>query len=164
MTIKRILILFALVILAMAAIARASAQGVAKVELPEAPTPATTTNGAIVWHAPQAKQQVFLSSRLNRALILANFGVRLADAITTEDAMHNKCKCFHETQLPNAIVQRPAAMYAYSFGIAAGLTIGSKLLWDHNHHTLARILLAGGAIGDGEADFGNVRNLQKYGK
>jgi hypothetical protein len=93
-------------------------------------------------NAPQpALKQPFLSSRVNRSLVAAEFTTRLLDAISTEQFIHNPCHCFHEAGSFAFAAQHAPLQYGYSLGVAAGYTMLSKELWKHGHRKLARGVL-----------------------
>ena len=137
MTIKRILILFALVILAMAAIARASAQDVAKVELPEAPA---VTNNAISRPAVPVHQPWM--TRLEMVDAAGILATRTLDYVSTEGFL---ARGVPEGELPNGLVHGPKFLL-YSEGIAAS-EIVAEHYFDRSRlarHRVARIAARAG--------------------
>lgn len=83
---------------------------------------------------PEAPQPQFMSSGLNRALVLNEFAARGLDAMTTRINLSNSCHCYSE-QYPgmHAIAGNGPALYAFSFGVAFGLTATSEWLWNTSH-------------------------------
>ena len=137
MTIKRILILFALVILAMAAIARALAQDVAKVELPEAPA---VTNNAISRPAVPVHQPWM--TRLEMVDAAGILATRTLDYVSTEGFL---ARGVPEGELPNGLVHGPKFLL-YSEGIAAS-EIVAEHYFDRSRlarHRVARIAARAG--------------------
>ena len=137
MTIKRILILFALVILAMAAIARASAQDVAKVELPEAP--AVTSNAVSRPAVPVHKPWMTRLEMVDAAGIITT---RTLDYVSTEGFL---ARGVPEGELPNGLVHGPKFLL-YSEGIAAS-EIVAEHYFDRSRlarHRVARIAARAG--------------------
>ena len=115
--------------------------------------------------APNAVQPIahkpvesFLANPLNRMLSGAEFSVRMADAITTyRDDGSGTCQGCYEKELPAGLAKSRAGMLAYSAGIAIGVNLGARMLWNHGHKRLARAALLADIAGDGSAVIGNVK-------
>ena len=138
MTIKRILILFALVILAMAAIARASAQDVAKVELPEAPA---ITNNAVSRPAVPIHQPWM--TRLEMVDAAGILTTRTLDFVSTEGFL---ARGVPEGELPSALVHSKPGFFFYSEGVGVG-EILAEHYFDRSRlakHRVARIAARAG--------------------
>lgn len=106
--------------------------------------------------APSIKRDfhAYLQSPVTRRLIVADYGVRLLDAISTRQVQLNPCRCMHEDEL-GPIVKSSIGMTAYSLGVATAVEYGAYKLWQHGHPKLARALQIGEIIGDGEAGVHN---------
>ena len=96
----------------------------------------------------------YLQSPFTRRLIVADYGVRLLDAISTRQVQLNPCHCMHEDEL-GPIVKSSIGMTAYSLGVATAVEYGAYKLWQHGHPKLAKALQIGEIIGDGEAGVHN---------
>ena len=140
MTIKRILILFALVILAMAAIARASAQDVAKVELPDAPVISTH---AMIRQRPALPVRQPWMTRLEMVDAAGILTTRTLDFVSTEGFL---ARGVPEGELPSALVHSKPGFFFYSEGVGVG-EILAEHYFDRSRlakHRVARIAARAG--------------------
>jgi hypothetical protein len=81
------------------------------------------------------------SNKLDRTLILLDFGARTADLVSTRNFLNNPCKCIHEVDpiAPHTASLGPQLAFQYGmFGLVTG---GSQLLRKHHHTKLATALL-----------------------
>ena len=91
--------------------------------------------------------RAFTQDKVNRALILSDFAVRMNDAVATLRLYSNGC----QSELPVFLARSKPGMVAYSAAFSLGLNLASRQLWKHGHHTLARLLLVEDIAVDGEA-------------
>lgn len=107
---------------------------------------------------PPAPVAPFLSSRGNRALVTADFGVRILDAFSSWMDRPSKCPyCGPEEELPQAWSNSLPTMLVYSTTVSATVDLSARFLWRRRHGRLARLALLSDIAGDGEAGVGNVR-------
>ncbi len=100
----------------------------------------------------------FLSSRWNRALVAADFGVRMLDAFSSwMDRPANCPYCAPEVVLPQAWSNSLPTMLVFSTTVNATVDLSARFLWRRHHPRLARIVLLSDMAGDGEAGIGNLR-------
>jgi hypothetical protein len=100
----------------------------------------------------------FLASRWNRALVAADFGVRMLDAFSSWMDRPANCRyCAPEVVLPQAWSNSLPTMLVFSTTVSATVDLSARFLWRRHHTRLARIVLLSDMAGDGEAGIGNVR-------
>jgi hypothetical protein len=105
--------------------------------------------------APQKQNMhAYLESNTTKALVGADFAVRLGDAYSTHLFMTDKCKCLHEAEI-GPIANTNASMYSYSITVATGVQALSYELWKHHHSRMARVLQVAEVAGDGGTDIWN---------
>ena len=100
----------------------------------------------------------FMSGRLNRTLIAADFSVRMLDAFSSWMDRPVNCRyCAPEVVLPQAWSNSLPTMLVFSTTVSATVDLSAGLLWRRHHPRLARIVLLSDIVGDGKAGFGNLR-------
>lgn len=100
----------------------------------------------------------FLAGRGNRALVAADFGVRMLDAFSSwMDRPANCPYCAPEVVLPQAWSNSLPTMLVFSATVSVTVDLSARFLWRRHHPRLARITLLSDIAGDGEAGIGNVR-------
>lgn len=146
-------------------------QDVAENTLPDAPTATAVsssrtgdpfsglalTQGARI---AAARKEPFLADPANRLLAGMDLAVRVADAITTHRDDTGPDPCCHEKPFPLGVpmgLAKSRGMIAYSIGISAGVDLGARILWQHNHRKLARAVVMADVVGDGQAVLGNIK-------
>lgn len=127
-------------------------------QVPDAPTPAPTS---------------FLASKVNRALVITEFSVRLTDAYTSHRNLNDPCHCFTETsslfgENLTPVFKSSVGAYSFSVGVATGVTLISWWLWKrHRHpkvfHGIARLGLMEDSAFDADADVNNIHLWIEYG-
>ncbi|MGA7524315.1 MAG: hypothetical protein WBW84_17825 [Acidobacteriaceae bacterium] len=115
---------------------------------------------------PRPPAPPFLSSRWNRTLVAADFGVRMLDAFSSWTDRPANCRyCAPEVVLPQAWSNSLPTMLVFSTTVSATVDLSARFLWRRHHPHLARIALLSDMAGDGEAGIGNVRvyaQAQRY--
>jgi hypothetical protein len=143
--------------------------------LPDAPKPNANVTAeaagaglaAAVTRPPTlpAKPESFWHNSLNRSLVAGDFATRFLDALTTEEAMRDSCRCLKETGEPAFIAKSPALQYSLSLTEAAGVAYAAGKLWKHGHRKLARGVLMLDIVGDGtRGAANNWREMATKGK
>jgi hypothetical protein len=90
---------------------------------------------------PQKKFESFFANKLNRGLVVADFSVRMLDAVSTRLGVTESCKCIVEdgtflgTFSLKPVAQSNAGTVAYAAGVAAGITLVSSYLWSRGEHS-----------------------------
>jgi hypothetical protein len=109
-------------------------------------------------HAQQARDAAARHSfndRENLTLFSADLLTRTLDWQSTRMLLTNPCKCFHETQLPEAIVSSSPRMLSYSLAVAGVVHGAAYLAHKTGHHKLERVIPMLDILGDGEAVINN---------
>ena len=89
----------------------------------------------------QNKFESFFANKLNRELVIADFGVRMVDAVSTREGITEPCKCIVEDGTffgvfsLKPVAQSNAGAAAYAAGVAAGITFVSRYLWNRGEHS-----------------------------
>lgn len=100
----------------------------------------------------------FLSSRTNRLLVAADFGVRMLDAFSSWMDRPANCRyCAPEVVLPQAWSNSLPTMLVFSTTVSASVDFSARFLWRRKHAHLARLVLLSDIAGDGQAGIGNLR-------
>lgn len=106
---------------------------------------------------PIAPAPSFLASRGNRALVAADFGVRMLDTFSSWMDRPAACAyCSPEVVLPQAWSNSLPTMLVFSTTVSATVDLSARFLWRRHHPGLARIAILSDIVGDGEAGIGNV--------
>jgi hypothetical protein len=114
--------------------------------------------GFMVRPLPRPPDRSFLADRWNRALVAADFGVRMLDAFSSWMDRPANCRyCAPEVELPQAWSNSLPTMLVFSTTVSATVDGSARFLWKRHHRQLARIALLSDIAGDGEAGIGNVR-------
>jgi hypothetical protein len=98
----------------------------------------------------------YLQSSFTRRLIVADYSVRILDAVSTRQFMNNPCRCIVEKQI-GPIAGSAWGMTAYSLGVATAVEYGAYKLWQHGHPRIARVLQIGEIGYDGYFGVNNER-------
>jgi hypothetical protein len=116
-------------------------------EVPDAPTPSTTV---VSTTTSSAVHQRRFFDKTNIVLFSTEFLVRGLDAQSTRMNLTNPCRCYKEDNTVWFSATTPR-QYAYSFGVAAGVTGLSYLFYRTGHHRLEKLAPLVDILFDGSA-------------